>query len=79
MQSHVAAILAGYRAYVQADAQAFGATMVDLDPLFSGNELTLTHIGSGENISPQSLSTLIFFVPDSHWCNRPTRTCRLVV
>ena len=46
-------ILAGYRAYVQADAQAFGATMVDLDPLFTGNELTLTNIGSGD-IHPTS-------------------------
>jgi len=46
-------ILAGYRAYVQADAQAFGATMVDLNPLFSGNELTLTNIGSGD-IHPTS-------------------------
>ena len=41
-------ILAGYRAYVQADAQAFGATMVDLAPLFAGKELTLTNIGSGD-------------------------------
>ncbi len=46
-------ILAGYRAYVQADAQAFGATMVDLNPLFTGNELTLTNIGSGD-IHPTS-------------------------
>jgi len=46
-------ILAGYRAYVQADAQAFGGTMVDLEPLFAGNELTLTNIGSGD-IHPTS-------------------------
>jgi len=46
-------ILAGYRAYVQADAQAFGATMVDLHPPFAGNELTLTNIGSGD-IHPTS-------------------------
>jgi lysophospholipase L1-like esterase len=47
-------ILAGYRLYVQADAQAFGATMVDLAPLFAGNELTLTNIGNGD-IHPTAL------------------------
>ncbi len=41
-------ILAGYRAYVQGDARYFGATMVDLSPLFAGGELTLTNIGSGD-------------------------------
>jgi lysophospholipase L1-like esterase len=46
-------ILAGFRAYVQADAQAFNATMVDLEPLFTGNDLTLTNIGSGD-IHPTS-------------------------
>ena len=46
-------ILAGYRAYVQVDAQAFGAPMVDLHPPFAGNQLTLTNIGSGD-IHPTS-------------------------
>ena len=41
-------ILTGFRQYVQADADAFGATMIDLSPLFAGNELTLTNIGIGD-------------------------------
>ena len=51
--SFYTSILAGYRAYVQADALAFGATTVDLQPFFTGNELTLTNIGSGD-IHPTS-------------------------
>ena len=65
-------ILAGYRASVHADAQAFGATMVDLHPLLSGNELTLTNIGSGEHISPQSLPSLIFFDAAEWSCSMPS-------
>lgn len=41
-------ILDGFRPLVQADAAAFGATFVDLGPLFSGRELELTNIATGD-------------------------------
>ncbi len=41
-------ILDGFRPLVQADAAAFGATFVDLGPLFAGRELELTNIATGD-------------------------------
>jgi lysophospholipase L1-like esterase len=41
-------ILVVSNTFVKADAAAFGATFVDLYPLFAGRELELTNIGSGD-------------------------------
>ncbi len=43
-----ASLIGGFDAYVQADAQYFGARYADLEPLFAGRELQLTNIGAGD-------------------------------
>jgi lysophospholipase L1-like esterase len=42
------AVLSLFRQLVRGDAAAFGATAVDLYPLFAGRELELTNIGTGD-------------------------------
>ncbi len=47
-------ILSAFNPVVAADAAAFGATYIDLRPLFAGRELELTNIGIGDTHANQA-------------------------